>query len=350
MTAQSDVAELKPYNKGVIWRGFSHLWSYNHRVNRLGSYVFLDSLQRPVGVYGSASGLGSDSTWYSNYFSVIESPNLRFFQGEIKIQVTGKETQLLSEKKEFSVKVPDWFQELKMYKSIINGFEIKSLERSDLPIMFEAHIDDPMYSSQSKEIKFSGLINWVGNCRSAECEVFNNGTSYEITLHYLIIGYDTEKAMCFEFNNKYAYEWTTYAEPKEEVLKKQYQVIPNKYNMSAIGIKSFGFILNEEQWLQAMNYRISIDNYKKNEGIIQASILMNFLAWKEGMKQNAVAKKKAMFAHRKPGWVSLSLNSAIIQFNEGKIIDGTSSGGLYWPGWNANASGTKASEQKFLKF
>ncbi|MBP8067691.1 MAG: hypothetical protein KAY27_03930 [Pedobacter sp.] len=142
--------ELKPYNKAIIWRGFNHLWSYNHRINRMGSYVFLDSNQVPKGAHFSASGIGSDSTYYEQYYTKVESPNLRFYQGSIKLLVTGRETQLLTDNKEISVVVPAWFQNLTRYKSIINGFDIKSIKKSDLPIMFEMHIDDPQYLCKSR--------------------------------------------------------------------------------------------------------------------------------------------------------------------------------------------------------
>ena len=341
---------LKSYNKAMIWRGFNHLWSYNHRVNRLGSNVFLDKNDIPKGTHFSASGLGSDSTFYSIYYSYVESPNLRFYQGSVKILVTGKETQLLNESKEFSVLVPDWFRNLGNYKSLINGFDIKSKEKADQPILFEMHLDDPYYSNQSNEIKFRANVNWVANCRSAECSVFSNSTTYELTIYYLIIGYEDQEALPFEFYNKKSYAWTTDVETPYDPIKKVFQGYPNKFDKALIGIKSLGFILNEEQWLQEMNYQVSIENYKKTEGIAIANIGMQFLGWKEGMKAHAVSKAKAMFAHKKPGWVSMSLNTTMIQFDKGRVVDGKTSGQMFWPGWNASASGNMAVDEKILNF
>jgi|GEM_PF-3668197 len=31
--------QLEDYNQVLIWRGMQHKWTYNHRANRLGSYV-----------------------------------------------------------------------------------------------------------------------------------------------------------------------------------------------------------------------------------------------------------------------------------------------------------------------
>jgi hypothetical protein len=341
---------LKPYNRAMVWRGFSHLWSYNHRVNRLGSYVFLQGDTLPKGVQFSASGLGSDSTFYEQYYTYVESPNLRFYKGSINMMVTGRETQLLNESNVFSIYAPEWFRNLARYKTLINGFEIKSLEKADQPILFEMHLDDPFYSTQSKELKFSANVNWVGNCRSAECSIFKNTTTYMITIHYLIIGWEKDDAMALEFYSKNSYEWTINLERPYTPLKRSFQVIPNRYKKAFIGIKSLGFILNEEQWLQEMKYSTSIDNYNETIGIVDADIGMHFLGWKEGMKSHAVSKKEAMFAHKKAGWISMSLNSSIIQMNEGTIIEGQNTGRMFWPGKNFSASGNKASQETILKF
>lgn len=47
-------------NTAVVWRGFEHSWSYNHRINRIGNYVKMVS-NDPYGYHASASGLGSDT-------------------------------------------------------------------------------------------------------------------------------------------------------------------------------------------------------------------------------------------------------------------------------------------------
>jgi hypothetical protein len=75
--------------------------------------------------------------------------------------VKGKETQLLGVTKEISVAIAQWFRNLTRYKTLINGFEIKSLERADQPIVFELHLDDPFYSAQGKEVRFNASsIGW----------------------------------------------------------------------------------------------------------------------------------------------------------------------------------------------
>jgi hypothetical protein len=339
--------ELKPYNKALIWRGFKHLWSYNHRINRLGSFVFFDSLT-PKGKHFSATGLGSDSTFYNLYYSYIESPNLKFFQGEAKMLVTGKETQLMTNSEEFAVLVPEWFQNLPRYKSIINGFEIKSLEKADQPVLFEIHIDDPYYSAQSKEVKFTSRFNLSTNCRSAECAILKNSSTYEVTIHYLIIGYEIKEAIAFEINNKNAYSWTTTVESKFLPIRKTVEILPDDYESAFIGIKSLNFVLNEEQWLQELYYIASINNYNKPKGTADIQVEMHFSGWKDGMKKLAVSKKEAMFSNKKPGWVSMGLNSVIFQFKQGTVFDSKVQGSMFWPGRERKANNNKGMDVKIL--
>src|ERR1019366_7252669 len=87
-------AQLHPYNKAYIWRGFQHQWTYNHRCNRLGDYVQLNS-GTPVSVHTSGTGSGSDSTYYKSYYTYVASPDVVFKEGEVNIKIKAKENHLV---------------------------------------------------------------------------------------------------------------------------------------------------------------------------------------------------------------------------------------------------------------
>ena len=332
---------LQFYNKALIWRGFNHLWSYNHRINRLGCNVKINDIKNASCNYYSATGLGSDSTYYSIFYSVVASKYLRFYEGEISLKLSGKETQLLTESKEISIEMPHWLKKLKKYKSIVNGFDLKSEEKSDLPILFDIQIEDPfLFDSNHLRMKINS--NWVSNCRSAECSILKNATHYELKISYLVIGFEDEEAIAFDFFNKKSYAWTIDIAPPYETVQKKIFGQPIKYKNSLIGIKSLGFILNEEQWLQELRYEIELSEYDSLTGIANSKTGMQFLGWKEGMKTKAVSKSKAVFAHKKPGWISMNLNTTMIQFKEGIRIDSKKEGRMFWKGWNTSANDKRA--------
>lgn len=339
---------LKPYNKALIWRGFNHLWSYNHRINRIGCNVKMNEIKNASSNYYSATGLGSDSTYYTIFYSYVASRHLRFYEGEISLKLSGKETQLLSQSKEISIDLPNWLKKLKKYKSLINGFDLKSEEKSDLPILFDIQIEDP-YLIDSNHLRMKINSNWVSNCRSAECSIMKNATHYELKISFLIIGFDDENAIAFDFFNKKSYAWTTDIAPPYEPVQKKLYGQPTKYENSLLGIKSFGFILNEEQWLQELRYEIELTDYDSKDGVGYSKTGMQFLGWKEGMKSKAVSKSKAVFAHKKPGWVSLHLNTSMIQFKEGIKIDSKKEGRMFWKGWNTSAEDIRTIDSKKIE-
>ena len=41
---------------------------------------------------------------------------------------------------------------------------------------------------------------------------------------------------------------------------------------------------------------------------------------------------------------------SMIQFDKGRVVDGKTSGQMFWPGWNASASGNMAADEKILNF
>jgi hypothetical protein len=67
------------------------------------------------------------------------------------------------------------------------------------------------------------------------------------------------------------------------------------------------------------------------------------------MKSKAVSKSKAVFAHKKPGWVSMHLNTTMIQFKEGIIKDSNKEGSMFWKGWNTSADDKRAIDSKHIE-
>src|SRR5690242_9683856 len=88
------VAQVQPYNKAFIWRGFSHQWTYNHRCNRIGDYVVYNN-NKPITAHTSATGKGADSTYFTSYYSFVASQNVAFKEGKVTIQVNSKEKRLV---------------------------------------------------------------------------------------------------------------------------------------------------------------------------------------------------------------------------------------------------------------
>ncbi len=78
----------------VLWRGFTHEWSYNHRLNRLGSYIEnpLDFTGFPFTAtlcHTSATGLGPDVGTFSGYYSYLAANGVSIQTGKKEIRFSG---------------------------------------------------------------------------------------------------------------------------------------------------------------------------------------------------------------------------------------------------------------------
>lgn len=333
--------DLQKYNKALIWRGMQHQWTYNHRANRLGNYVSMENGGQAV--HTSATGIGSDSTFYSSHFTYVESPNIYFKEVPITIQVNGKEGALLTKVEEVYIPVEPWMRNRKSYEALINGFEIKSILKADQLQLFRFLVDDVTYSKESDEIKLKAHFNLVTNCRTIECPVFSNKTAYELTIHVLIMAFDEDAANLVDAYTARNYVW----DDKIEIGNKSQEVIAlgekdRKYPKATVGIRGLGIILDEEHWLLEMNNYVIPNYYDPETGILISDANLKYVEWKKGMQQFAVSPFKAKFAKRRSGYALLDMNLAMIQFKNANIKQGKSSGTSFWKGWNKDAASDAA--------
>lgn len=337
--------ELNTHNKALIWRGFEHKWTYNHRINRIGSLV---SMRQDSGycIHYSATGLGSDSTFATTYYTYVEAPSVCFKETEIKILVNGNEGDLLTKTENVYLDLDEWMQNKTHYDILVNGFEVKSMIKSDQLQLLQFLVEDPEYSKETKQIYLTTNFNLVTNCRTLECELFKDQTAYELTLHLLILGFDEDAA---EVRNSYTtrnYAWDTSVEVED--LSKKLTILgqKNQYPSACMGIKGLGIVLNEEHWLLQVNNYITPLAYNPKNGQMSSYINMKVVAWNNGMENFSVAPFKAEFAKRKSGFAMLNTNPSLIQFANAKIKHGQTSTSLYWKGRNKSSESPEAESIK----
>ncbi len=329
--------ELNDYNKTLIWRGMQHKWTYNHRVNRLGNFVTMDNGGQAV--HRSATGLGSDSTSFTSHYTYVESPDVCFKEIPITIQVNGKEGALLTKIEELYVPADPWIRDKKAYYALINGFEIRSILKSDQLELFRFLVDEVSYSKASEELKVKAHFNLVTNCRTLECPILSNKTAYELTINLLIMAFDDDNANLTTAYTARNYVW----DEQIEIEDQSQQVITlgqknNIYPEATIGIRGLGIVLDEEHWLLEMNEYVLPVEYNSETGILLSDANLKYVEWKKGMQQFAVSPFKAKFAKRKSGYALLDMNLAMVQFKNAKIKQGKSTGSMFWKGWNQDAA------------
>ncbi|MGB1018048.1 MAG: hypothetical protein ACPGVH_03175 [Chitinophagales bacterium] len=330
--------EIKDYNKALIWRGFEHQWTYNHRINRLGDFVSMSN-GKGYTTHSSASGVGSDSTLATTHYTYLETPDVAFKETELKIFITGNEGELLTQNASEYLDLEHYMLEKENYYVILNGFEIKSVSKADQLHLFRFYIEDPVFNEQTNQLLVKGSFNLVTNCRTLECAIFNNTTAYELTLKLLVFAYDNKKV---NFNNNIAsrnYVWDTEIEVKDDTKNVNIYGIQNSFSAACVGIKGMSYVLDEEHWVVELNGYTTPKKYDPESGIMNADVDMKLSEWKSDMNTFAVSPFLSKFSKRKSGYALLNMNIVNIQFSDASIIHGKQISRSFWIGKNKDSGG-----------
>lgn len=333
---------------GLIWRGFEHNWTYNHRINRMGNYVVFNN-GMPQSVYASASGLGADSTRFVSHYSLVHSPYLLFQEGAIQIELRGKEKQLITKVIPISIPAIQGMESAEDYVTLLNGFDLQSLDRADKIELLRIEIEDAEYAPAVNELHFNIKIALVANCQSLECSRFNQKTNYDLKLHYLVIAGKNEHLHSNTRTLTKTYRWDRRAEPNH---------IPDRYNIAGsrgsdfqqatIGIKSLALALNNAHWTIEYHSSITPLAYDNKTGRVDFLADLFFKEWVDGMKKYSVMPKHSKFSSKRKGWCMQDMGIVLLQFKDATIVHQKHEGSLYWQGKNAQPTSSEALHCKDL--
>lgn len=203
----SAIAQSKFSKPIYIWHGFSHQWGYNHRVNRLGSFIETPTLgdsSKPSIVHTAASGSGSDVARFQTFYQTVEPSNIVSKTGVVQFRFQGKEWQKfhLSQKvvidlpkesflpaQSGSIKVP------MNGEALLNGFDLHPANgvKADKFVVFGISIGNAQLSQSdslnpgksSYRLIFDIVAEFQFACTTPECEVFNQEVDYLLDVHWL---------------------------------------------------------------------------------------------------------------------------------------------------------------------
>lgn len=334
----------------VIWRGFEHSWTYNHRINRLGNYIEMNE-DRIRSCHASASGLGADSTYYYSHYTFVESPHVGFHSGVVSIKLYGKEKQLLTKQIEVSVPAPEGLKNKEQYITMLNGFDLMAVERADKIQLLRIAIEDAEYAPAINEIRFYLKVALVVNCQSLECSRFNQKTTYKLDVHYLIAAGDrTDLNATPKMLTKH-YPWGRKDE-FHHTAEKHYMLGRGgeAYENAALGIKSMALTLDAAHWTVEYHNNVTPLNYNRDVARLDFSLDLFFKEWQQGMKTQSARPGLSKFSSKKKGWCVLDTGIVLLQFKKADILHQKHKGVLYWEGLNATSSSPKAESKKTLNF
>jgi hypothetical protein len=159
----------------TIWQGFRHAWAYNHRLNRLGSYVRTEDGRGDVVGHTAASGTGGDTAHFSDYVTRLQADtdNVGFQAGwgEARVECPRAVTAA------FRIRVDELPLEPALagkdrYTVLINGFDLYAERHADKLVSFEVEVTDPVVYADGTKLRFNILGSLRFDCRTAECQLW----------------------------------------------------------------------------------------------------------------------------------------------------------------------------------
>lgn len=335
-------AQVEVFNKAIIWRGFQHSWTYNHRCNRIGDFVEYNN-GKPQASHISATGLGPDSTYFTSHYTYIESPDLVFKEGKVNLRIDGRERELLEGSILVHIAADDWMRDKSAYSSLLNGFDLKSTEGADKVQLFRLTIEDPAYLPGTQQLQFRVNYSLVLNCQSVECSSARNRVSYSFDVYYLLVGTNEYSTKATEQFFTRSYSWDRKEEVSDRPEEKSVDGVAMPiYERATLGLKAFSVVVNEAHWLLQMNVNVTPINYSPANGDMRFSIDLLYKEWQEGMRGSKAAPQSSQFSAKRKGWVLLDANVLLLQMRTADIRYMHRSGRMFWRGYNQSPDGKAA--------
>ncbi len=327
----------------VLWRGFGHQWTYNHRLNRLGSYIEnpkkVDYPYKASLHHTSATGTGADVGIYDGQYTFIAANGVNMMSGEENLAFEGKEGKLHIASKIIEVDYPGINYPEGTFEVVLNGFDIASEQKADKLHMFRLSVGEVEYVTLADKIRFRLDVALLVRCQSLECNRFNNKFEYDLKVKYVVLnGGSGFKSL--EKNLHKVYDWNKNEELEAKATPKQIQGIGgNVYPDAAIAFKSISITLNQPHWFLEWHSSIQprhVSNYyNPSTGIYKYNSTMLFKQWTDQMKKESAYAKHSRYSSKKSGWAAIDGTIALLQFSDAYVMHRQAKGIIKWKGSNS---------------
>ena len=360
MTAQNpeNIPNNNPDNyeeAWAIWRGFKHQWTYNHRLNRLGSYVdnqaFMGFPHEATLNHTSATGVGGDVGVYESHYTLIAANDVKVKSGKTAIKFVGKEGEFHSLNKQVLINAPPEMQAQEQYTVLLNGFDILSEGRANKLQTFRLGVSDATYLPATNQIRFSVNTSLLVRCKSIECRRFSNKFNYIIKAHYVILAASEKALNTVEKNASVVYNWNKNDaidyKTKDFVAK---GVGQNKYQTAALAFKNIHLNLDREHWMLEWHSVINPENYDAQNGTFAYNLDLLFKQWSSSMKKASANPKKSKFSMKRAGWATIDATVCLLQFADAQVVNNSHKDVFKWDGHNLPAKTAASVKSNVIAF
>lgn len=320
---------------GVIWMGFEHQWSYNHRLNRLGDYLSqpeFEGYDFPVKHYHTgATGLGRDDAYFTSYYTILKTQDVGIQSGFQDFQLSGKEGERSSIIRKITIPLTPNLQERDLVVGILNGFDLTASKGADKLKMLHIDLSDPVYNYNRSEVEMTIEVGFIADCGSFECHRFRQLYDYSLEIHYLLIAGDREEFNAAEKSFFKSYEWDKHSDFEDGMMDETVNGFPG-FPYATIGFKSLIINMDQDHWLVDWHTSIHPQFYDETTGNFQFSLDLYLKQWKKW--RDSFYKFPSRFSKRKDGWAYLGGAVVMLQFREACLESKSHIGTVNWKGMN----------------
>lgn len=333
---------------GVIWMGFEHEWSYNHRLNRLGDYISqpeFDGYDYPVKhVHTGATGLGWDEAYFTSYYTVLKTSDAGIQAGKTKFDLANKEGDRSSVRTTIELELEPTLIKKDRAVVLLNGFDLVAREGADKLKMLRIDISDPYYVRDGRSIRFEIEVGFIADCGSFECHRFRQQYNYDLEVHYLVLAGDHERFNTAEKSVIKSYEWDKHT-VMDENMTNETVIGAADFPYAALGFKSLMINMDRDHWVVDWNTAIHPQYYDPQTGKNTFSVDMFLKQWKKRKESPfAIASR---FSKRKDGWAYLGGTVVLLQFKEACLENKSHIGAVRWKGKNMEIDNSTMNVHRF---
>lgn len=321
-----EVANLNHrYASQLVWRGFDLCWTYNHRINRIGSFVWPQGEGEAKMVGTAASGSGEDVALIDGFGSWVQGEGLTLISGALTLVLSGREGELLQS--QATVRVPD--APPGAAAVLLGGFDLavglSTEEKADSDKLqrLVMGVRDLRREGGALVFEVDGAL--LARCRSAECEPFDKKVNYRLQIWYtVLVGAGLVAQAPVALSD--AYSWD---EKREIDLSPRFAdvTLPADVTGCLVGLERVDFILDREHHLLELCARLDSPN-RLADGRWRFGWKAGVKNWREGMRE------EQFWSFRAGGSVALALRARALGFQSARCSAVSQQGCVDWPGRN----------------
>ena len=335
--AQPPAPKVQQADTVLLWGGFHHRWTYNHRINRSGDWwtvpACADGSCAAEQVHAAASGSGQDRATFQGFGSALAGPGLTARYGSVSLWLDGAEGEEIHDRG--CVSLP---ADTPPGPVLLRGYDLDAVESADSLWGLSVAV-----SREGQQVCAEGTVRM--DCRTPECGR-ERLTTYVLDVPFVVAsGPDlkVEQQSLSQHQLWQANDLRDEPDPGTGLQHLDLTVLPD--HAAAMGMSAFSITLDEALHTRGMDLALRPAAGGASADTLPVDVDLFYVQW--GPVEIAPLTV-AQFAHA--GEATLTADLVLLQVPGGCTGTAQTSGSLFWPGKLADASVSTAEHRAEAAF